>query len=74
MVRSLNNSFTIIFMLVALVLMGGTTVKWFAIALLIGTIAGTYSSPFVAVSLLTTWDELGEKVGKINFLQKYLKK
>lgn len=58
MVRSLNNSFTIIFMLVALALLGGTTIKWFAIALLIGTISGTYSSPFVAVPLLVTWDEI----------------
>jgi preprotein translocase subunit SecF len=62
MVRSLNNSFTIIFMLVALVLLGGTTIKWFAIALLIGTISGTYSSPFVAVPLLVTWDELRAKI------------
>lgn len=52
MVRSLNNSFTIVFMLVALILLGGTTVKWFAVALLIGTVSGTYSSPFVAVPLL----------------------
>ena len=64
MVRSLNNSFTIIFMLVALVLLGGTTVKWFAVALLIGTISGTYSSPFVAVPLLVTWDELQKRVKK----------
>ena len=64
MVRSLNNSFTIIFMLVALVLLGGTTIKWFAIALLIGTISGTYSSPFVAVPLLVTWDELQKRVKK----------
>lgn len=56
MVRSLNNSFTIMFMLVALMLLGGTTVKWFAVALFIGTILGTYSSPFVAVPLLVTWD------------------
>ncbi|MCH7730394.1 protein translocase subunit SecF [Patescibacteria group bacterium] len=62
MVRSLNNSFTIIFMLVALILMGGTTIKWFAVALLIGTILGTYSSPFVAVPLLVTWDELAAKI------------
>jgi preprotein translocase subunit SecF len=62
MVRSLNNSFTIIFMLVALVLLGGTTIKWFAIALLIGTISGTYSSPFVAVPLLVTWDEIQKRV------------
>ncbi|OGM16225.1 protein-export membrane protein SecF [Candidatus Woesebacteria bacterium RBG_19FT_COMBO_42_9] len=62
MVRSLNNSFTIIFMLIALVLLGGTTIKWFAIALLIGTISGTYSSPFVAVPLLVTWDELQKRL------------
>lgn len=58
MVRSLNNSFTIMFMLIALVLLGGTTVKWFAVALLIGTLLGTYSSPFVATPLLVTLDEL----------------
>lgn len=58
MVRSLNNSFTIIFMLVALLLLGGTTIKWFAVALFIGTILGTYSSPFVAVPLLVSWDGL----------------
>jgi preprotein translocase subunit SecF len=56
MVRSLNNSFTIIFMLVALVLLGGDSIRWFAVALLIGTISGTYSSPFVAVPLLVTFD------------------
>lgn len=61
MVRSLNNSFTIIFMLVALVLLGGSTLKWFAVALLIGTISGTYSSPFVAVPLLLTWDEIASR-------------
>ncbi len=62
MVRSLNNSFTIIFMLVALILLGGTTIKWFAIALFIGTVAGTYSSPFVAVPLLVTWDDIVKKL------------
>ncbi len=61
MVRSLNNSFTIIFMLIALILLGGDTIKWFAVALLIGTVSGTYSSPFVAVPLLVTWDELQKK-------------
>lgn len=58
MVRSLNNSLTIIFMLFALFLMGGETIKWFVFALLVGTIAGTYSSPFVAVPLLVTWARL----------------
>ena len=62
MVRSLNNSFTIIFMLVALVLLGGSTIKWFAVALFVGTILGTYSSPFVAVPLLVTLDEVSKKL------------
>ena len=64
MVRSLNNSFTIAFMLVALVLLGGTTIKWFAVALLIGTVLGTYSSPFVAVPMLVTWDEVAKRIRK----------
>ncbi|MBI1863511.1 protein translocase subunit SecF, partial [Candidatus Microgenomates bacterium] len=48
LIRSVNNSMTIIFMLLALVLLGGTTIKFFVAALLIGTITGVYSSPFVA--------------------------
>lgn len=57
-VRSLNNSFTIIFMLLCLVLLGGETIRWFAVALLIGTIVGTYSSTFVAAPLLVVWQNL----------------
>ncbi len=54
--RSLANSLTIIFMLLALVLMGGDTIHWFAFALLIGTISGTYSSDFIATPILILWD------------------
>lgn len=50
--RSINNSLTIIFMLLFLVIFGGGSIRWFAVALLIGTILGTYSSPFVAVPIL----------------------
>lgn len=52
MTRSINNSLTIIFMLLALALLGGDTIQWFVVALLIGTISGTYSSPFVATPTL----------------------
>src|SRR4030065_1717442 len=52
MVRSLNNSMTIVFMLLALILLGGSTIRFFIVALLIGTITGTYSSPFVATPIL----------------------
>lgn len=61
MVRSLNNSFTIIFMLSALLLLGGSTIKWFAAALLVGTVLGTYSSPFVASPLLVIFDRILKK-------------
>ena len=59
--RSLNNSLTIIFMLVALLLLGGQSIKFFTAALLIGTISGTYSSTFTAVPLLVVWTKIEEK-------------
>ena len=52
MTRSLNNSMTIVFMLLALTMMGGSTIRFFILTLLIGTITGTYSSPFVATPIL----------------------
>lgn len=61
--RSLTNSLTIIFMLLALILMGGETVKWFVVALLIGTVSGTYSSPFVATPVLVLWHRWTKKRG-----------
>lgn len=59
--RSLANSFTIVFMLLALILMGGESTKWFVVALLVGTISGTYSSPFVATPILLLWDRWERK-------------
>lgn len=56
--RSINNSMTIIFMLLAMYLMGGDTTRWFIFALLVGTISGTYSSTFTAAPLLLVWDKL----------------
>lgn len=51
-VRSINNSMTIIFMLLALVVLGGASTRWFAMALLIGVVCGTYSSTAVAIPLM----------------------
>lgn len=61
MVRSLNNSLTIVFMLLALVLLGGSTIRFFAVALLIGTITGTYSSPFVATPVAVWLEKRKQK-------------
>ncbi|HKC05194.1 MAG TPA: protein translocase subunit SecF [Patescibacteria group bacterium] len=64
MVRSLNNTFVVVFMMVALLLLGGATIRWFVATLLVGTISGAYSSPFVAVPILVTWDEIQKKLKK----------
>ncbi len=62
LIRNLNNSLTIIFMLLALILLGGQTIRWFVIALLIGTVAGTYSSTFIATPLLLVWKSLEKRI------------
>ena len=51
-VRSINNSMTIIFMLLSLVMLGGQITRWFSLALLIGVVCGTYSSTGVAIPLV----------------------
>jgi preprotein translocase subunit SecF len=61
LVRSLNNSMTIIFMLLALTLLGGSTIKFFVMTLLVGTITGTYSSPFVAAPLLVWLEKMRKR-------------
>jgi len=60
-VRSINNSLTIIFMLACLYLLGGESIKWFVFALLVGTISGTYSSTFIAAPLLLVWEAVFRK-------------
>jgi len=51
MMRSLNNSLTVVIMLSSLIILGGESTRWFAASLLIGTLFGTYSSPFIATPL-----------------------
>lgn len=58
MIRSLNNSMTIVFMLLSLTIMGGSTIRFFILTLLIGTITGTYSSPFVATPILVWLEKM----------------
>lgn len=55
--RSLNTSLTVVFVLLAILLFGGETLRWFVVALLIGIISGTYSSIFNATALLVWWEE-----------------
>ncbi len=53
--RQINTSLTTLFVVLAIFLFGGETLKYFALALILGIIAGTYSSIFLAGSLLITW-------------------
>lgn len=61
--RSLATSLTVIFVLVALLLFGGQSIRWFVAALLIGITSGTYSSIFNAAPLLVIWEEWTRKRG-----------
>jgi len=51
--RSVNTSLTLIIVLIALLLFGADSLNYFIWTILIGTVAGTYSSIFVASPLLT---------------------
>ena len=53
--RSINTSFTVLLVLVALIIFGAPVIRWFNIALLIGIISGTYSSIFNASPLVVDW-------------------
>ncbi|MBF8267427.1 MAG: Protein-export rane protein SecF [Dehalococcoidia bacterium] len=54
--RSLNTSLTLLFTILALLLFGGATIRDFLVVLLVGIIAGTYSSICIASQLLLVWE------------------
>jgi preprotein translocase subunit SecF len=53
--RSINTTLTTLLPLVAIFFLGGETLKYFALALIVGFIAGAYSSIFIASTLLAWW-------------------
>jgi preprotein translocase subunit SecF len=55
--RSINTSITVLFTVVALLLLGGATIQNFLLVLLVGVIAGAYSSIFIASQILVSWEE-----------------
>lgn len=55
--RSINTTMTTLLTLVAIFLFGGETLKYFALALIIGFTMGAYSSIFIASTLLAWWRE-----------------
>ena len=60
--RSLNTSFTLLVTLFALLTFGGSTIREFLYVLIIGVIAGTYSSIAIATQVLVSWEQ--KSIGK----------
>ncbi len=56
MARSLNTSTTTLFVLIAMLLIGGPSIRELLLVLAIGAVAGTYSSIFIASQFLVIWD------------------
>lgn len=55
--RSLATQLNAIFVMIAIILFGGATIKQFMLTMLIGMVTGTYSSLFFAVPLLVVWEK-----------------
>ena len=56
--RSIITSFTVVLVLAAILIAGGSTLQGLALALMIGIVSGTYSSIFNAAPLLVVWRRL----------------
>lgn len=59
--RSINTSLTVLIVLAALYFMGPASTHDFALTLIIGMIAGTYSSIFLASPLLVVWNDFSKR-------------
>jgi len=57
-VRSINTSMTVILVLIAIYLFGGESIKYFALALAVGVLAGTYSSIFIGSTFLVSMEKM----------------
>jgi preprotein translocase subunit SecF len=60
-VRSINTSFTVMMVLLAVFFFGGASVKNFVLTLIIGVFFGTYSSIFIASPILVEWQKRGAR-------------
>ena len=67
MVRSINTSVTTLLAALAILIFGGDSLKTFIVTLIIGIIAGTYSSIFIATPLLYLMDKDRDGKGSIEF-------
>lgn len=60
-VRSINTTLTLIIVLVALLILGPSSLFYFVLTILVGTVFGTYSSIFLASPILYLWGRNNEK-------------
>ena len=63
MIRTINTSVTTLFAIVAILIFGGDSLRTFIVTLLVGILAGTYSSIFVATSIMYLLDRKKTKNG-----------
>jgi preprotein translocase subunit SecF len=64
MTRSINTVITVVISAGSIYLLGGGSIKNFALALLIGLVTGAYSSIFIASQIWVSWRESQMKKGK----------
>lgn len=66
--RNINTSFLVLLVCVALLALGGETIRDFMIILTVGVMVGTYSSIAISGSLLIAWEKgsLGRILGRLN--------
>jgi preprotein translocase subunit SecF len=62
--RTLNTSITTFIPVIILFLFGGSVLRGFSLALLIGVIVGTYSSMYIANPILYAWSRRADKAKK----------
>ncbi len=73
MIRTINTSVTTLFAIIAILIFGGDSLKTFIVTLLIGILAGTYSSVFVATPIMYLLDKK-KRAGGNSGIESKLKK
>src|SRR3990167_5457431 len=59
--RSLSTVATTMIVIIFMLFLGGDTLKYFSLALIVGIVSGAYSSIFIAAPLLVSWNNFTQK-------------
>ena len=74
MIRSINTSVTTLFAIIAILIFGGDSLRTFIVTLLVGILAGTYSSVFIATPIVYLLDKKKRDGGNSGIEKKLQKK